>query len=88
MTQASVISCFLQKGIVLRLTLENVFLGNYNYSHLIPSEEFNLPNLTPFLHGEDKRLFIEFVLQMLRWEPERQLSAKQLYNDPWLHHNS
>ncbi|CAI7658498.1 unnamed protein product [Penicillium bialowiezense] len=61
---------------------------NYNYSHLIPSEEFSLSILTPFLHGEDKRLCVEFVLKMLQWELERRLSAKKLYNDPWLHHSS
>ena len=60
--------------------------GDFNSPHLIPSEEFNFSNLTPFLDGEDKRLFIEFVRKMLQWEPERRLSAKQLYDDPWLHY--
>ncbi|KAL3477138.1 kinase domain protein [Aspergillus californicus] len=30
--------------------------GEFKFSGLIPSEEFTLSNLTPFLHGEDKRL--------------------------------
>jgi serine/threonine protein kinase len=51
---------------------------------LIPPEEFNLANLTPFVHGEDKRLFLEFVGRMLRWEPEDRATAGELYNDPWL----
>ncbi|KAJ5542825.1 kinase domain protein [Penicillium sp. DV-2018c] len=61
--------------------------GTFKFPHLLPSEEYNFPNLTPVLHGEDKRLFIEFVRKMLQWEPERRSSAKQLYNDPWLSYN-
>ena len=62
-------------------------LGTFKFPHLIPSEGYNFSNLTPILHGEDKRLFIEFVRRMLQWEPERRSSAKQLYNDPWLSYN-
>ncbi|KAJ0425683.1 kinase domain protein [Aspergillus carlsbadensis] len=43
--------------------------GEFKFPGLIPSEEFNFANLTPFLDGEDKRLFLEFVGRMLRWEP-------------------
>lgn len=60
-------------------------LGDFKFPHLIPPENFNFSNLVPVLQGEDKRLFIEFVCKMLRWEPERRLTAKELYNDPWLH---
>ncbi|KAJ5135234.1 kinase domain protein [Penicillium bovifimosum] len=61
--------------------------GTFKFPHLVPSEDYNLSNLTPFLDGEDKRLFIEFVLRMLQWEPERRSSAKQLFDDPWLSYN-
>jgi serine/threonine-protein kinase SRPK3 len=58
--------------------------GEFNLPHQIPSEEFHLSNLTTFLHGEDKRLFLKFVRRMLQWEPEQQSTAKELYSDPWL----
>jgi len=58
--------------------------GEFKYPGLIPSEDFNFSNLAPFLEGEDKRLFIEFASKMLRWLPEERLTAKVLYNDPWL----
>lgn len=63
-------------------------LGDFKFPHLIPPESFNFSNLVPVLQGEDKRLFIEFVRKMLRWEPERRLTAKELYNDPWLHNKA
>lgn len=51
----------------------NVFpsLGEFRHQYLLPSEEFTFSNLTPFLQGEDKRLFLQFVRKMLRWEPEQ-----------------
>ncbi|OJI91261.1 hypothetical protein ASPTUDRAFT_916069 [Aspergillus tubingensis CBS 134.48] len=58
--------------------------GSFKFPGLIPSEGFNFSNVTPFLHGEDKHLFIGFVRRMLQWEPESRSSAKELYNDPWL----
>ncbi|PYH35152.1 kinase domain protein [Aspergillus neoniger CBS 115656] len=61
--------------------------GAFKFPELVPSEEFNFSSMTPFLCGEDKRLFIEFVRRMLQWEPERRSSAKDLYNDPWLYYN-
>ena len=62
----------------------SVHLGEFRFPNLVPSEGFNLSNLTPFVHGEDKRLFLGFVGKMLRWEPEDRATAKELYNDPWL----
>jgi serine/threonine-protein kinase SRPK3 len=59
-------------------------LGEFKYPKLAPSEAMTFSNLTPFLEGEDKRLFIEFASKMLRWLPEERSTAKELYNDPWL----
>ncbi|CDM37848.1 unnamed protein product [Penicillium roqueforti FM164] len=60
--------------------------GDFKFPDLIPSESFNFSNVVPaVLEGEDKRLFIEFVRKMLQWEPECRLTAKELYDDPWLH---
>lgn len=58
--------------------------GEFKYLNLIPSKPFSFSDLTPVLQGEDKRLFIEFASKMLRWLPEERLTAKELYNDPWL----
>ncbi|PYI31501.1 kinase domain protein [Aspergillus indologenus CBS 114.80] len=58
--------------------------GEFKMPGLIPSAEFNLANLTPFVQGEDKRLFLDFVGRMLRWEPKDRATARELYNDPWL----
>lgn len=57
--------------------------GAFKFPKLLPSEAITFSNRTPFLHGEDKRL-IEIVSKMLRWLPEDRLTAKELYNDPWL----
>ncbi|KAL9103145.1 MAG: hypothetical protein Q9163_001789 [Psora crenata] len=58
--------------------------GEFRYSKLIPSPAITFSNRTPFLQGEDKRLFIEFASKMLRWLPEDRLTAIELYDDPWL----
>ncbi|OGM49373.1 protein kinase domain protein [Aspergillus bombycis] len=58
--------------------------GEFKFPGIVPPDEFNLSNSTPFLHGEDKRLFLEFVGKMLRWEPADRATAGELYNDPWL----
>jgi hypothetical protein len=61
-------------------------IGEFKFPELIPSEDFTFSHLTPFLQGEDKRLFIEFARKMLRWLPEERATARILYNDPWLSH--
>lgn len=58
--------------------------GEFKHSQFIPSEAFTFSDLTPFLQGEDKRLFIEFASKILKWLPEERPSAKDLYNDVWL----
>lgn len=54
------------------------------FPHLIPSPEFNFENMTPFILGEETRLFIEVALRMLKWEPNDRATAKELLQDPWL----
>lgn len=68
----------------LHLLVINPLPGEVKYPKLIPSEAFTFSDLTPFLQGEDKRLYTEFASKMLRSLPEERLTAKQLYNDPWL----
>ncbi|KAI9669210.1 MAG: hypothetical protein M1817_004705 [Caeruleum heppii] len=58
--------------------------GEFRYPELVPSNDFTFSALTPYLQGEDKRLFIEFARKMLRWLPEERLSPKELYLDSWL----
>lgn len=36
------------------------------------------------LDGEEKRLFLDFMMKMLQWLPEKRTTAQQLLNDPWL----
>ncbi len=61
-----------------------MILGEFKYPNLARSEAITFANLTPFLQGEDKRLFIDLASKMLRWLPKERLTAKELYNDPWL----
>lgn len=35
------------------------------------------------LDGDDKPLFIQFILRMLRWKPEDRASVEDLLSDPW-----
>ncbi len=64
------------------------FQGNSDIQTSSSSTEFTFSILTPFLQGEDNRLFIEFASRMLRWLPEERSTAKELYNDPWLNFDS
>ncbi|KAK3061393.1 hypothetical protein LTS18_006357, partial [Coniosporium uncinatum] len=36
------------------------------------------------ISGEDKRMFLDFVGRMLKWQPKDRSTAKDLLNDPWL----
>ena len=36
------------------------------------------------LYGENKASFLDFMRKMLRWEPEKRYTAKQLLDHPWL----
>ncbi|EIT75121.1 hypothetical protein AO1008_02001 [Aspergillus oryzae 100-8] len=48
---------------------------------------FKFENLIRNIHGDDKRMFIEFVSKMIRWRPEERSTAKELLEDPWLYAN-
>jgi serine/threonine protein kinase len=37
-----------------------------------------------YLEGENKKMFMQFVRKMLRWDPEERHSARELLTDPWL----
>ncbi|PGH16528.1 CMGC/SRPK protein kinase [Helicocarpus griseus UAMH5409] len=58
--------------------------GEFRFPDLIPPEDFSFSNLTPFLQGEEKRLFLAFAKRMLQWDPEYRATARELYGDPWL----
>lgn len=64
--------------------LRKAYLGIFRLPDLIPSEDFNLSNLTPSLHDEDKQLFLDYAKRMLQLDPEHRATARELYNDPWL----
>ena len=49
----------------------------------IPTD-FNLKNSISKISGEDKRMFLDFVSRMLKWQPKDRGTAKDLLNDPWL----
>lgn len=46
---------------------------------------FNFENMLVQMHGEDKKMFIEFIKRMLKWDPEERSTAKELLQDPWLY---
>ncbi|KAL3482074.1 kinase-like protein [Aspergillus californicus] len=51
----------------------------------IALSNFNFENSIRNIHNEDKRLFIEFVERMIKWNPEERSTAKELLQDPWLY---
>ena len=40
------------------------------------------------LEGQSKELFLDFIRDMLKWNPEERKTAAQLLEDPWLNENS
>ena len=59
----------------------NGHLKSADTTHQLPSFEVTISNLA----GEEKAMFIRFAKRMMTWEPEDRSSAKELFNDPWLH---
>lgn len=62
-----------------------ILIGEFRHPHLIPSAEaLSFDKRTPFLEGEDKKLFIGCAKRCLAWIPEERPTAKQLFDDPWV----
>ncbi|PMD34189.1 CMGC protein kinase [Hyaloscypha variabilis F] len=57
--------------------------GEFMHKDLIPTD-LRLEDSVLSLEGEDKRLFLNFIKQMLQWLPEDRKTAKELLEDPWL----
>jgi hypothetical protein len=60
--------------------------GGFIHKDLIPTD-IKLEDSVLSLEGEDKRLFLDFIKQMLQWLPEDKKTAKALLEDPWLQVN-
>lgn len=58
-------------------------VGKSKSATKIPTN-FSLENSITKISGEDKRMFLEFVSRMLKWQPKDRSTAKDLLNDPWL----
>ncbi|KAI9857138.1 MAG: hypothetical protein M1813_008629 [Trichoglossum hirsutum] len=61
--------------------------GEFMHKDLI-STDVRLEDSVLSLEGEDKRLFLDFIKQMLQWLPEDRKTAKELLEDPWLQEKS
>ena len=60
------------------------FTGSLKSPDIVPAN-FGFDTVINNIHGEDKRMFIEFVKRMIKWRPEERSTAKELINDPWLY---
>ncbi|MCJ1256897.1 hypothetical protein MMC24_004722 [Lignoscripta atroalba] len=60
--------------------------GKFRHPELIPKGLSLVDSLTQ-IEDEDKILFLDFIMRMLRWRPEERSSAKDLLADPWLRIN-
>ncbi|GAB1194053.1 hypothetical protein APSETT444_003292 [Aspergillus pseudonomiae] len=45
---------------------------------------YSLEDSEEYLEGENKKMFMQFIRKMLRWDPEERHSARELLSDPWL----
>jgi hypothetical protein len=52
--------------------------GRFKYPNMIPTKDFTLDNLVPFLDGKDKQLYVSLASRMLRWLPQEGATAKKL----------
>lgn len=50
----------------------------------VTAVNFNFDNAICRIHGEEKKMFIQFVQRMLKWLPEERSTATELLQDPWL----
>ena len=57
--------------------------GNLKGSDAAP-HNFSFESSVGKIGGEDKRMFLEFVSRMLKWQPGDRSTAKDLLDHPWL----
>ncbi len=57
-------------------------LGTWKGEHT--AREVSLDHWEMNLDGDNKKLFLQFMREMLQWRPEDRKSAKQLLEHPWL----
>ncbi|PYH66775.1 putative protein kinase [Aspergillus vadensis CBS 113365] len=57
--------------------------GQWKASEKIPSISLD-DSEEYYLEGENKQMFMNFMRKMLRWDPEKRQSARELLTDPWL----
>lgn len=58
-------------------------LGEFIRKDLI-TPDLRLAETVTLFEGEEKRQFLDFVGEMLRWKPERRSKAKDLLEHPFL----
>lgn len=63
-------------------SLTKPIIGQWKSAMKIP--DLSLEDSEEYLDGENKRMFLQFVRKMLRWDPEERQSARELLTDPWL----
>ncbi|RMZ78904.1 hypothetical protein DV738_g3588, partial [Chaetothyriales sp. CBS 135597] len=49
----------------------------------VPSS-FSFETTLASVSGEEKRMLVDFVQRMIRWDPKQRSTAKELLQDPWL----
>ncbi|KAJ9367656.1 hypothetical protein DTO282E5_7653 [Paecilomyces variotii] len=57
-------------------------LGQWKAAIEVP--HYSLEESEEYLEGENKKMFMQFIRKMLRWDPEERQSARELLSDPWL----
>ncbi|KAI9931153.1 hypothetical protein ASPWEDRAFT_178666 [Aspergillus wentii DTO 134E9] len=60
--------------------------GTLKNEDLVPSN-FSFESTLSKFHGEEKRMFVNFVERMIKWNPDERSTAKELLQDPWLHND-
>jgi serine/threonine-protein kinase SRPK3 len=62
----------------------NLLIGQFLYPELV-QDDLTIEDTITSLEGDEKRLFLDFLVQnMLCWDPEQRMSAKELLQHPWL----
>jgi serine/threonine protein kinase len=57
--------------------------GRLQNPDLIPTD-FSFDTTISSVSGDEKKMFIDFVQKMIRWDPSERSTAKELLKDPWL----